>query len=211
MAQVTDYGELKAYLAATGHRADLTSDIPGFIQSAESMIAEHVRAIEMVTTTPLIESDRSAVAVYNLPTDFLGAKAVTGTQSSVGYALKQVAISELYRYGLSGDPVVYSIYDRQIEFRASPAVDAAFTLIYFKRPTAFVSDGDTNTLLTNHPTLYQHAGLHWFHIHTQDVELATAHESAFLDAAVAVSALAEEVRGAASIANQQNYCSGATM
>ncbi len=107
MAEVSDYGTLKAWLAATGHRADLTADIPGFIQSAESMIAERVRAIEMVTTTPLIEADRDALAVYNLPTDFLGARAVTGTQSSAGYALKQVSIAELYRYVLSGNPVVY--------------------------------------------------------------------------------------------------------
>ncbi len=211
MAELTDYASLKAWVSATGHRADLTTDIPGFIQSAESMIAESVRAIEMVTTATLGESDRSSGAVYNLPSDFLGAKALTGTQSSAGYALKQVSIAELYRYGLSGTPVVFAIYDRTIEFRASPAVNAAFTLIYFQRPAAFSADADTNTLMVNHPTLYQHASMHWFHIHTQDVELATAHESAFRDAAVAVNALAGEVRGAASIANQQNFSCGATM
>lgn len=211
MAQVTNYGELKTWVANTGHRGDLTSDIPGFIQDAEAMIATHVRAVEMVSTTPLVEADRDAVAVYNLSTDFLGARAVTGTQSSQSYTLKQISIAELYRYSLSGNPVVYSIYDKQIEFRASPAVDAAFTIIYFKRLAAFSADGDTNTLLTNHPTLYQHAAMHWFHVHTQDVELATAHESAFIDAAAAVSALAEETRGAASVANQQNFNCGATM
>ncbi len=211
MAQVTDYGTLKAWLATTSHRGDLATDIPGFIQSAESMIAERVRAIEMVTTAPLVEADRSAGAVYNLPSDFLGARAVTGTQSSVGYALKQVSIAELYRYSLSGDPVVFAIYDRLLEFRASPAVDAAFTLIYYKRPAAFVADVDTNLLLTNHPTLYQHSSMHWLHVHTQDVELASAHESAFFDAAERVNALAEEVRGAASVANQYNYACGSTM
>lgn len=211
MAQITNYGELKTWVSNTGHRGDLTADIPGFIQSAESMIAEQVRAIEMVTTVALLEADRDAVAVYNLAADFLGAKAVTGTQSSVGYALKQVSIAELYRYALAGDPVVYAVYDRQIEFRASPAVNAAFTLIYFKRPAAFVADGDTNSLLTNHPTLYQHASMFWFHVHTQDLELAAAHESAFGDAVDDVNALAEEVRGAASVADQQNFSCGATM
>lgn len=211
MAQVTDYGTLKAWVSATGHRGDLAADIPGFIQDAESMIAEQVRAIEMVTPVPIVEADRDAGPVYNLPADFLGAKAVTGTQSSQGYALTQISIAELYRYGLSGNAVVYAIYDRQIEFRASPALDAAFTLIHFQRPAAFVGDSDTNSLLTNHPTLYQHASMFWFHVHTQDLELATAHESAFKDAAETVNALAEEVRGAASIANQQNYSCGATM
>ena len=211
MARVTNYGDLKTWLSNTGHRGDLTAELPGFIQSAESMIAERVRAIEMVTTLTLAEADRDSGAVYNLPGTFLGAKAVTGTQSSVGYALKQVSIAELYRYGLTGDPVVYSIYNRQIEFRASPATDDEFTLIYFKRPADFSADADTNTVLTNHPTLYQHAAMHWFHVHTQDIELATAHESAFMDAAQGVNALAEEVRGAASVANQQNFNCGATM
>lgn len=211
MAQITNYGTLKDWLSTTGHRGDLGADIPGFVQSAESMIAESVRAIEMVTTATLEEADRFFGPVYNLPSDFLGARAVTGTQSSQGYALKQLPIVELYRYGLSGAAVAFATYDRQIEFRAAPATDTEFTLIYFRRPDAFVDDADTNTLLTNHPTLYQHSAMHWFHVHTQDVDLAAAHESAFLDAANRVNALAEEVRGSAGVANQYNYFCGATM
>ena len=211
MAKVTDYGTLKTWLSTTGHRADLTADIPGFIQSAEGMIAAEVRALEFVTTATLGESDRSANAIYNLPSDFLGAKAVTGTQSGVGYALKQVSIGELYRYGLSGASVVFSIYDQLLEFRASPAVDASFTLIYFAKPAAFSADGDTNSLLTSHPDIYQHSSMFWFHVHTQDLELASAHETAFHTAVVAVNALAEEIRGAATVANQYNYSSVSTM
>ena len=51
----------------------------------------------------------------------------------------------------------------------------------------------------------------WFHVHTQDLELASAHETAFHTAVVAVNALAEEIRGAATIANQYNYSSVGTM
>jgi hypothetical protein len=211
MAQITDYGTLKTWVSATGHRGDLAADIPGFIQSAESMIADKVRAVELVTTVALTESDRSANAVYNLPSDFLGARAVTGTQSSVGYELKQVSLAELYRYGLSGDPVVFAIYGTQIEFRASPAVNATFTLVYYKRPAAFVQDADTNLLLQTHPVLYQHSSLHWFHIHTMDVELATAHGQAFDEYVIDVNAIAEEVRGTGVVNPQYNYHSASTM
>ncbi len=211
MALVTNYSTLKTWVSTTGHRGDLTADIPGFIQSAEGMIAAGVRAIEQVKTATLDEDDRDSGAVYNLPSDFLGARAVTGTKSSTGYALKQVAIAELYRYGLSGTPVCFSIYNEQIEFRASPATDTAFTLIYFARLAAFSSDSDTNSLLTNHPDIYQHSAMHWFHVHTQDLELAVAHESAFVTAVNTVNALAEEVRGSASVANQYNYSCGSTM
>lgn len=211
MAQVTDYGTLKTWLSTTGHRSDLTADIPGFIQSAEGMIASKVRAIELVTTTTIVEADRVSGPIYNLPSDFLGYRAVTGTQSSQGYVLDAVSIAELYRYGLSGTPVVFAVYDKLIEFRASPAVDTIFTLIYYAKPAAFVLDADTNSLLTSHPDLYQHSSIFWLHVHTQDLELAQAHESAFITAADDVNALAEEVRGAASVANQYNYSMGSTM
>lgn len=211
MAQIEDYGTLKSWVSTNGHRGDLTDDIPGFIQSAESMIAEKVRAIEMVTTTTLQESDRSSGAIYNLPSDFLGARAVTGSQSSVGYELKQVSIAELYRYSTSGQSVVFAIYGGLIEFRASPAVDQEFTLIYYKKPTAFVADGDTSTLLTEHPTLYQHAAMFWFHVFTQDLELANGHGDAFEQAVTDVNAAADEVRGTGVVNPQFNYSSRGTM
>lgn len=211
MAEVTDYGSLKTWLSTTGHRGDLAADIPGFIQSAEGMIAANVRALELVTTTTLVEADRSSGAIYNLPANFLGAKAVTRPESSAFAKVTQVSIAELYRYGLSGDPVVFATYDKLIEFRASPAVNAIFTLIYFAKPAAFVADADTNSLLTSHPDIYQHSSLHWFHIHTQDLELAAAHETAFFTTVDSVNALAEEVRGSASVANQYNYNAGSTM
>ena len=211
MAQVTDYGTLKSWVSTTGHRGDLASDIPGFIQAAETMIADSVRAIELVTTKELAEADRDAGAVYNLPTDFLGARAVTGVLSGEDYELKQVSIAELYRYTKSGDPVVFAVYGSQIEFRASPATDAEFTLIYFKRPAAFSADADTNLLLQRHPILYQHASMYWFHIHTQDLELSGVHRDAFGFYVEEVNAQAEEIRGTGVVNPHANFHSGATM
>jgi hypothetical protein len=211
MAEVTNYGTLKDWVSNTGHRGDLGADIPGFIQDAEVMIADSVRAIELVTTTPLVEADRDAGAVYNLPGDFLGARAVTGTKSSEGYELKQVSLAELYSYSTSGDPVVFSVYGSQLEFRAAPAVDAAFTLIYFKRPAVLVDDSDTNILLQRHPTLYQHASMYWFHLHTQDLELAGVHRDAFAFYVEDVNAQAEEIRGTGVVKPHANFCTGASM
>lgn len=211
MAQITNYGTLKTWVSTTGHRGDLGADIPGFIQSAETMIAANVRAVELIATKTLVEADRSSGPIYNLPSDFLGTRAINGTRSSVGYQLKQVSLAELYRYSLSGDPVVFSVYGLNVEFRASPAVDTDFTLIYFKRPAAFVADADTNSLLTTHPVLYQHAAMHWFHIHTQDLELASAHIDAFNSYVREVNALAEQIRGSGVVNPQYNYASGSTM
>lgn len=211
MAQVTNYGTLKSWLSTTGHRGDLGDDIPGFIQGAEQMIADKVRAIELVTTAALTESDRDAGAVYNLPSDFLGARAITGLLSGQPYELKQVSIAELYRYGTSGDPVAFSVYGSQLEFRAAPSANAEFTLIFYQRQAAFVADADTNLLLQRHPTLYQHASMYWFNIHTQDVELADGHLSAFGVAATDINAQADEIRGTGVVNPQYNFSGGGTM
>ena len=209
MAQVTDYGTLKTYLSTTSHYGTLTSEIPGFIQSAETMIAQKVRAQEMLATVTLQESDRDSGAVYNAPSDFLGAHSIA---NSDGWPLDQKSLKELKTFSLTGtNTLLYAVYGKKIEFRNSPATDSTFELIYFKKPAAFVSDSDTNDLIGAHPTLYQHAGLHWLHIHTQDLELASAHESAFDDLTDDINALAEEIVGAGGVKGHANFCSRSTM
>lgn len=209
----TNYGELKTLVSEFGQDSggQLVADIPNFILLAEGAIARDVRAVELVTTATLGETDRSSGPIYSLPTDFLGARAVTGTRSSAGYMLKPVAIAELYSYGLSGTPQVYSIYGDLIEFRASPAVNTDFTLIYYARPAIFSADGDTNDLLNAYPNLYLKAAMVELHNFLQDVELAQDMANSYISDVNQVNALAEETRGSGGVKNAFNFDLGGTM
>lgn len=192
MATVANYGELKTAIADLAHRADLTSEIPAFVERAEATIARKVRSAELLTSAQLTESDRSSGAVYTLPSNFLGARSIYGTTSGVAYQVDIVSLAELRRYPSSVRAVFAAIYGYSIEFRGTPDTDAAFDMIHYARPTAFALDADFNVLLTNHSDLYIHAAMRWLYIHTQDLELAQAHSDAFVELADDLNDLAEK-------------------
>jgi len=141
-----NFGELKALITVLSKRSDtrVTDRLNDFVLLAEGTIARDVRAVELVTTATIDETDRSSGSVYNLPADFLGLRALTGTNSSQTYKLTHVGLEELNRYAASGTSQLFTTYGTLLEFRAAPSTDAEFNLIYYARPTALSADGDTN-------------------------------------------------------------------
>lgn len=204
---IANYGQLKTFLATFGIRTDLTAIIPDFVKSAESMIAQRVRALEMVTTAQLTDAQRVSGGVYTLPSNWLGARNVFSADGEV----KPAALYELRRYVVSAPVFQYATYGLTMEFRGAPAVGATIDLIYFARPATFTNDSDTNTLLTNHQNLYIHAGLHWLHLHTQDLELANQHLQLFDQTAEGINSLEVAQRGSGSAAQSHNLTSRSTM
>jgi hypothetical protein len=204
---ITTYGELKTFLTTFGHRSDLTARIPDFVTQAESMIAQEVRAIELVTVATLDETDRVDAGVYSLPTDWLGARQVFSTQGE----LRPVGLAELRRYVASAPVFQFATYGTQIEFRGVPATDAEIELLYYARPAAFSADGDSNALLLAYPGLYTHASMHWLHLFTQDMELADQHLKLFMSMVERVNELANRQRGSGSVAAPHNLTSRSTM
>jgi hypothetical protein len=65
-------------------------------------------------------------------------------------------------------------------------------------------DSDAPLLLTNHPDLYVHGGLHWIHMKAQDLELAQAELEMFNNTVVEVNALATRQRGGGRTAPSHN-------
>lgn len=204
---ITNYGELKSFLASFGHRSDLTLMIPEFVTMAQSMIAQKVRALEMVTSATLDETDRVSGGVYTLPADWLGPRQLFSTEGE----LKPVGLSELRRYVVSAPVFQFATYGLKVEFRGVPATDAEIELIYYGRPAAFVDAGDTNALLLSHSDLYVHACLQWLHLHTQDLELSQTHGGMFEAAVVDVNELANRQAGSGSIPAPHNLTSRSSM
>lgn len=191
---VTNYGELKSIVAQLGQRSDLTALIPQFIASAELMIAEKVRAPELLVSATLDETDRVSGGVYTLPSDYLGMRQVW---RSDGCPIDPVSLNRLRTWPVGAPAFKYATYGFSIEFRGAPSTDEEVSILYYARPAAFAADGDTNALLRNHHMLYVHAALSWLHTHTQDLELAQSHKSAFLAAVSDVNDLNTEQIGGA--------------
>ncbi len=208
-----NFGELKTFIQNFSKRSDtkVTDRLNDFVLLAEGTIARDVRSLELVTTVTVDEADRSSGAIYTLPTNFLGHRALTGTNNGQTYKLRHVGLEELNRYPTSGTAQVFTTYGTNLEFRATPATDAAYTLIYYARPTALSADGDTNNLLTNHPNIYIKAAMAELYGFIEDAENAELHASAYVTDKDNLNALADESRGSGSIANGYEYDCGGTM
>jgi hypothetical protein len=196
-----NFGELKAEIIRIGKRADVTGVAGNYVARAESMIAQHVRALEMISGVSIGEAQRytPTSGLYDCPDGTIDVIDVfSGTT-----ALQRVPVTELLRF-LSGGPVhSYSVRgnvgDVRIDFRAIPATGASFSALIVAKPSALVSDADTGALLAAWPELYLHGALHWLHLEEQDIDLAQIHRDLFMATADKVNALAHKATDSRSI------------
>lgn len=200
------YAELKALVASESHRADLTTEIPGFIRRAEAMIARELRATEMLVIDSLLDADRSVAdsPIYNLFDDFLEDRTV----STDGRLVDKVSRDQLLKTPNTGPVVAYymrgTASNWQMEFRAVPATDAEIEVEYFARPAALSGDSDTNRLLSSHESVYLHGALFALYTFTQDLELAQGALDTWTDAKEKLNEQAGRYLGGTRLARSMN-------
>lgn len=166
-----NYGTLKTRILADAHRSNLgDTKAADFVRSAEGVIARELRCAEMMTRASFVEADRVSGGIYSLPTGWLQEGIIWNAD---GFPMDKVGLAAIRRYSTAMDTLLYCpLSSSEIEFRGVPGTDATFEQIYFKRPTAFSGDADTNDILTNHEDIYIQAGLAALYLFTQDLELA---------------------------------------
>lgn len=196
--------QLKQAIVAVTHRDDyLASRAQFFIDRCADMIASDVRALQMVATDTLDDSDRSGTtsAVYTLPADYLEKRALLGRYGATEYKVRTVSLGELRYYATTAPPYWGAFYGSSVELRGIPGAGVSFQLIYFARPAALSADGDTNALLTAAGDLYLHGALYWAYLEEQAVELARLHRNEFDSIArrLNIAAARAQVSGAVSI------------
>jgi hypothetical protein len=210
-----NYGQLKQEvldIAKLTLTDTVGARIAAFIRRAEGMIAQYVRALEMIDESgTIVEGDRVNGGVYDLPADFLQRLAVFGILSGQGYQVTPVALSELRSRPSSAPALWHAIYGRRIEFRGAPSTGEAFDLIYFARPAAMTADADERDLLTAHESLYINGALHWLYLDAHDSDLATVHKAGFMADAESINKLAKAAIAAGVVAMPYNFESGSAM
>lgn len=144
---IATYLDLKNAVASWLHRTDLTTVIPTFISLAESRIRHDVRCRAMEATT----SGSLSAATVALPTRFAEAIRVKLDDETLSYTTR-TSFTSREDWGDS----VYTIEGSNFVF---PATSGDYVIDYYAWFAAFSADGDTNTLLTNHPDIYLYASL----------------------------------------------------
>jgi hypothetical protein len=195
------FAELKAEIATFCHRGDQATRIPQFVKRAESMIANRARTLDNVNPDGLLaDGQRVLGGVYTLPADFLGFPKRGGLKASSNPAPLELAALGMVRTIPTAAPVAFAaVFGRRIEFRGAPSTGETVAMVYFYRLAALSGDADTNGILTSSPELYLHAALHWLHLDSQDLDMASMHKGLFEEETDRLNLVAERAMRAGAI------------
>lgn len=156
---ITNYTDLKATIASYLARSDLTTQIPDFIQLAETRLRRELRIRQMlkVVTTATVAGD----GTVELPSDYLQMRDLhmnTNPIQTLGYQ----SPSNFYRNtnsSITGVPVQYTVLAQEFQF--APIPDGVYTLqmIYYATPPYLTTSNTSNVFLANCPDLLLYGAL----------------------------------------------------
>lgn len=184
---ISTFDELKAAVADTMARTDLTAQIPNFILLAEARLSRELetREQEKRAQATLVVNDE----FISLPTDLREIREVklTGNPNSVlEYKSPTGLDSDFPSLGL-GEPRAYSIVGKELKVRPIP--DSAYTMeiIYIGGLVALSATNQVNDMLTRHPDAYLMGAVSEGYLYLMDEAKAQLYDQKF-------SRIIEEIR-----------------
>jgi hypothetical protein len=156
MATITNYTTLQSTIADYLNRADLTAQIPTFIQLAEADFNTRLRTREMIVRAEAQSSNE----FVQLPADWLEAinlHIIDGAQP-----LRFVTLDEadyINKQQIFTNVAAYSLMNGAIELIPAPGADIDIEMIYYGKITPLSSEVATNWLLTKAPDVYLYGSL----------------------------------------------------
>jgi len=162
VATITDYGTLKAHLADTLNRDDLTSVIPQFVEFAMADLNRKLRVRQqMVRAQGDVFSGNDKI---RLPANFLAMRNIqvnTDPVRGLEYATpeRMDELRQSYNGGANGEPVYYTVMGDNIFVVPTPDGTYQLEIGYYRDIPTLTSDSDTNFLITDHPDLITYGSL----------------------------------------------------
>ena len=148
---LTTYDELKASIADTLNRNDLTAQIPDFITMAETQInrdARHWRMEDRVIAT--VDSQYTA-----LPTNFVEPIRITipANESHILELMGPLELAKIRQENsdTKGRPQYYAIVDGAFEVYPTPDADYILELVYYETIPHMSSSLQSNWVLEHNP------------------------------------------------------------
>lgn len=182
--------DLKASIASFLNRANLSSQIPTFIQLAESRIAygsregellcEPLRVRGMETSADVAISGQTAM----LPSGYLQARRFylnSDPIQELGYIVPDL-FWRTYISVCAGLPTRFTVEGENFVFGPTPDSACTGKILYYQKFSPLVNDSDTNWLLTNAPGVYLHGALLEAYRFTRNMDKAMDEHSAFCGA-----------------------------
>ena len=186
-----DFDGLKTRIATRLNRSDLTSEIPGFIASAEDVMnavlrRDPVRPM-MATATSNVSSDSFA-----LPADCIDIIQINASDSTESWELVRVSprdnldwqAERALPYGEAYDnsrPKIYRVVGDTAYLPFAPTEGFTATLDYYQEIPALASDNTSNWMLANHAIVYEHGALAAAYAHLRDEGAEAKYKNDFLE------------------------------
>lgn len=177
---ITNYDELVKSVIKWSHREDLLLLIPDFILLAEEAMYNNdmqplkLRSMEYTSTTS------TTGKVIALPDDFESSRS---TRLTIGGGEIQFVTPEgLNSVSGTGKPLFFTIIGNTIEFDITPDDAYILQLQYFRKVPALTPTNQTNTILTNHPSIYLNGTILEAMIFAQDYEQIQLYRQRFYNA-----------------------------
>ena len=179
---ITNYSDLKSEIANWIHRDDLETNIPVFIQLAESKIAKNIKSryLETVYSSTLTGSSDT----FTIPFDYSSIKSIVVESNPVS-PLELIPDHTLQQYNqtsASGVPQFYSITGSDIYFSPVPDSNYGITITYNADLIPLSSINNVNWVLTRYPYLYLYGALIEASIYTNDPDQVQFYQAKFDDA-----------------------------
>lgn len=156
---ISTYTELKTAVAAFLARSDLDSQIPNFIQLAESRMSRELetRDQEKRATATLTSGDEYIA----LPIDLREVRSITlaTDPKTVLTYYSPTSLDSTYSSGGSGKPLGFSIVGGEMKLRPIPDSSYTAEIIYVGGLSALSDSNLTNVVLTRHPDAYLYGAL----------------------------------------------------
>lgn len=186
---ITTNAELKTAIANWLSRSDLATRIPEFIALTESAInygvrgpggeyiVEPLRIRAMETLSDVAISGQTAP----LPTGYLSAKRFYLTANPYRQ-LEFLPPVDFWGRGPAnhtGEPAMFTIEGENFVFQPAPDTAYVGKLLHYAKFAPLSADGDTNTLLVNHPGAYLFGALSEAYAYIQDIEAAQGYQTRF--------------------------------
>jgi hypothetical protein len=156
MATITNYTTLQSTIADYLNRADLTAQIPTFIQMAEADMNTRLRTREMIVRAEATSSNE----YVQLPSDWVEAinlHIVDGKQP-----LRFVTLDEadrIIKQNIYTQVAAFSLMNGALELVPPPGSDVDIEMIYYGKIPALSAQQATNWLLTKAPDVYLYGSL----------------------------------------------------
>lgn len=176
-----NYDELLLEIENWGHRDDLGTLIPSFIQFAEvEMFNNQVEALQLRDMETIQTATTDTGKYLALPDNFESTRSIRLT-TDYG-ELRYQSPEQMQNFAYTGKPNFFTIVGNEIKFDRVPDDEYTVEIQCYVRPTALSTDNQTNSVITNYPTIYLYGALTQFFAHAQDDQQAQKYNELFINA-----------------------------